>query len=45
MNMYDLIIKKREGGRLDTEEIAYLVNGYTKGDRPDYQMAAVLMAV
>lgn len=45
MNMYDLIIKKREGGRLDTEEIAYLVNGYTKGDIPDYQMAAFLMAV
>ena len=45
MNTYDLIMKKRDGYVLNKEEIIYLVNGFTKGDIPDYQMAAFLMAV
>ena len=45
MRMYDLIMKKRNGFVLDDAEIKYLVDGYTKGDIPDYQMSAFLMAV
>ncbi len=45
MNTYDIIMKKRDGNVLDKEEIAYMVDGYTKGSIPDYQMAAFLMAV
>ncbi len=45
MNTYDLIMKKRNGYPLEKEEIIYLVNGFTNGDIPDYQMAAFLMAV
>ena len=45
MRTVDLIIKKRNGGELSAGEIEYLITGYTKGDIPDYQMAAFLMAV
>lgn len=45
MNTYDIIMKKRDGHILDKEEISYMVNGYTKGEIPDYQMSAFLMAV
>jgi len=45
MNTYDLIMKKRDGQKLLDKEIRYLVEGYTKGEIPDYQMAAFLMAV
>ena len=45
MDMYDLILKKRGGGELDTEEIKFLVENYTQGLIPDYQMAAFCMAV
>lgn len=45
MRMYDLIMKKKHGESLTDEEIHYLVNGYTKGNIPDYQMSAFLMAV
>ncbi len=45
MNTYDIIMKKRDGHILDHEEIIYMVNGYTKGEIPDYQMSAFLMAV
>jgi len=42
---YDVILKKRNGGKLSKEEIEFMVNGYVKGDIPDYQMAAFLMAI
>ena len=45
MNTYDIIMKKRDGYVLDKEEITYIVDGYTNGSIPDYQMAAFLMAV
>ncbi|MGN0438010.1 MAG: pyrimidine-nucleoside phosphorylase, partial [Lachnospiraceae bacterium] len=45
MNTYDLIMKKRDGGILSSEEINYIVSNYTNGTLPDYQMAAFLMAV
>lgn len=45
INMYDLILKKRNGGTLSEEEIQALVSGYTNGEIPDYQMSAFLMAV
>jgi pyrimidine-nucleoside phosphorylase len=43
--MYDLITKKRDGQVLEDAEIRYIVEGFTKGDIPDYQMSAFLMAV
>lgn len=45
MRMYDLIAKKRDGFELTSEEIAYIVSGYTNGSIPDYQMSSFLMAV
>lgn len=45
MRMYDIISKKRDGKSLNAEELTYLVNGYVKGEIPDYQMSAFLMAV
>uniref|UniRef100_A0A832MNG5 Pyrimidine-nucleoside phosphorylase n=2 Tax=Pseudothermotoga TaxID=1643951 RepID=A0A832MNG5_9THEM len=45
MRMYDIIKKKRDGEELTTEEIRFVVHGYTRGEIPDYQMAAFLMAV
>jgi pyrimidine-nucleoside phosphorylase len=45
MRMVDLIEKKRDGQVLTTAEIQFIVSGYTKGDIPDYQMSAFLMAV
>lgn len=44
-SMYDVIARKRDGGGLSEEEIRALIGGYTKGEIPDYQMAAWLMAV
>lgn len=41
----DLILKKRDGGTLSREELDFLVQGYVRGEVPDYQMAALLMAV
>ncbi len=45
MRMYDLIMKKRNGMALTKEEIDFMIIGYTKGEIPDYQMSAFLMAV
>jgi len=45
MRAVDIIIKKRDGGELTTEEIEFFVRGYTRGEIPDYQAAAWLMAV
>jgi pyrimidine-nucleoside phosphorylase len=45
MRAVDLLRKKRDSGELSREEIDFLVSGYTRGDIPDYQMAAWLMAV
>jgi pyrimidine-nucleoside phosphorylase len=45
MRAVDLIVKKREGGTFSEEEIGYLVRGFVEGEIPDYQFAALLMAV
>ena len=45
MRMFDLIMKKRDGGELSVEEIAYIVSGYVEGRIPDYQMSALLMTI
>ncbi len=45
MRMYDLIDKKRHGGKMTKEEIEFIVKGFTDGTIPDYQMSAFLMAV
>jgi len=45
MRIVELIRKKRDGGQWTAEEIRALINGYTDGDIPDYQMSAALMAV
>lgn len=45
MRMVDIIEKKRDGNVLTEEEIRFVINGYVKGDIPDYQVSAWLMAV
>lgn len=45
MRMYDLIEKKKRGGILTTEEINWMIAGYTSGEIPDYQMSAMTMAI
>lgn len=45
MRMYDLIMKKRNGGIFSEAELRYMVNGYVAGEIPDYQMSAMLMAI
>lgn len=45
MRMVDLIAKKRDGKELTTEEINFFIEGYTKGDIPDYQVSAMNMAI
>lgn len=45
MRMYDLIMKKRKGHELTTEEIEFFVNGFTEGQIPDYQVSALLMTM
>lgn len=45
MLMNTLITKKRDGGELSAEEIAFMIEGYTRGEIPDYQMSAMCMAI
>lgn len=45
MLMTDLIAAKRDGGELSTEEIDFMIQGYTRGEIPDYQMSAMCMAI
>ena len=45
MRMYDLIAKKKSGAELTTEEIRYMIEGFTDGSIPDYQMSAMTMAI
>ncbi len=45
MQLYDLIRRKRDKGQLSAEEIEALVSAYAAGKVPDYQMAAMLMAI
>ena len=45
MRMYDIIMKKRNGGELSKEEIDFFIEGYTRGEIPDYQVSALMMAV
>ena len=45
MRMSDLIVKKRDGQALTTEEIRYMIDGYSRGEIPDYQMSAMTMAI
>lgn len=45
MRAYDIILKKRNGAKLSREEIEFMVDGYVKGEIPDYQMAAFLMTI
>ena len=44
-NMNDIIYKKREGGELTADEIKWWIDGYVKGEIPDYQVSALLMAI
>ena len=45
MRMVDLIEKKRDGLGLTDEEIRFVIDGFTNGSIPDYQMSAFAMAV
>lgn len=45
MRMVDLILKKRNNETLTKEEIEFIINGYTSGIIPDYQVSALLMAI
>ena len=45
MNMNDIIVKKRDGGKLTQGEIQHVVRGAVSGEIPDYQLSALLMAI
>lgn len=45
MRVVDIIIKKKQGYELTKEEIHYIIDGYVKGEIPDYQISALLMAI
>lgn len=45
MRMYDIIMKKRNGEELTQQEIQFFIEGYTKGEIPDYQVSALMMAI
>ena len=44
-SVYELLNNKRRGNPLESKEIEFFIDGYTKGAIPDYQMSALLMAV
>src|SRR5436305_13040101 len=45
LNVYEVLNRKRRGAPLDTREIELFIERYTRGDIPDYQMSALLMAI
>ena len=45
MRIYDIILKKRRGEELSPDEIKFAIDGFTSGEIPDYQMAALAMAI
>ena len=45
MKMYDMILKKKRGNELSKDEIKFIIENYTNGNIPDYQMSALLMAI
>src|SRR6266851_5612481 len=45
MHVPSLIERKRDGGKLSADEIELLVNGFTRGEIPDYQVSALAMAI
>ncbi|MGJ5700184.1 pyrimidine-nucleoside phosphorylase [Staphylococcus chromogenes] len=45
MRMVDMISKKRDGHALSSEEIKFIIDGYTKGEIPDYQMSSLAMTI
>jgi hypothetical protein len=45
MNVEQLIVRKRDGYELSENELQLIVEGFVRGDVPDYQMAALLMAI
>ena len=45
MRMPEIIAKKRDGAELSREEIEFVIDGYTRGELPDYQVSALLMAI
>lgn len=45
MRMYDLILKKKQGKELNTEDINWMIKEFTEGRIPDYQMTAMTMAI
>ena len=45
MRMVEIIKKKRDGGKLSPEEISFFIESYVKGEIPDYQVSALLMAI
>src|SRR3954471_9050818 len=45
MRAYDVIREKRDGGELSPAQIAFMIDGFTRGSIPDYQMSSLLMAI
>ena len=45
MRMYDIILKKRRGFQLTTEEINFFVNGFNNNEIPDYQVSSLMMTI